>query len=195
MTDVLQAPAPQRAPAPWVQRPAGLCYGGDYNPEQWPREVWVEDIALMKEAGINLVSVGIFSWVLLEPREGEYDFEWLDHLMDLLADAGISVDLGTPTAAPPAWFWKKYPHARPVTREGVTLGIGSRGMASPSSPEYRKAATNITEQLARRYASHPALVLWHVHNEYGAPVSESYDEQSVLAFRNGSAAGTEPSMP
>ncbi|MFJ6455293.1 beta-galactosidase [Paenarthrobacter sp. NPDC091669] len=184
MTDVLQAPATQPALAPWVQRPAGLCYGGDYNPEQWPREVWVEDIALMKEAGINLVSIGIFSWVLLEPREGEYDFEWLDHLMDLLADAGISVDLGTPTAAPPAWFWKKYPHARPVTRDGVTLGNGSRGMASPSSPEYRRAATNITEQLARRYASHPALVLWHVHNEYGAPVSDSYDQNSVLAFRD-----------
>ena len=184
MTDVLQAPATQPAQAPWVQRPAGLCYGGDYNPEQWPREVWVEDIALMKEAGINLVSIGIFSWVLLEPREGEYDFEWLDHLMDLLADAGISVDLGTPTAAPPAWFWKKYPHARPVTRDGVTLGNGSRGMASPSSPEYRRAATNITEQLARRYASHPALVLWHVHNEYGAPVSDSYDQNSVLAFRD-----------
>ncbi|WP_311212432.1 MULTISPECIES: beta-galactosidase [unclassified Arthrobacter] len=184
MTDVLQAPATQPAQAPWVQRPAGLCYGGDYNPEQWPREVWVEDIALMKEAGINLVSIGIFSWVLLEPREGEYDFEWLDHLMDLLADAGISVDLGTPTAAPPAWFWKKYPHARPVTRDGVTLGNGSRGMASPSSPEYRRAATNITEQLARRYASHPALVLWHVHNEYGVPVSDSYDQNSVLAFRD-----------
>lgn len=190
MTDVLHrtvpqtAAAPERSPAPWVQRPAGLCYGGDYNPEQWPREVWVEDIALMKEAGINLVSIGIFSWVLLEPREGEYDFEWLDHLMDLLHDAGISVDLGTPTAAPPAWFWKKYPHARPVTREGVTLGNGSRGMASPSSPEYRRAAANITEQLARRYASHPALVLWHVHNEYGAPVSDSYDDCSVTAFRD-----------
>ena len=184
MTDVLQAPATQRAPAAWVQRPAGLCYGGDYNPEQWPREVWVEDIALMKEAGINLVSIGIFSWVLLEPREGEYDFEWLDALMDLLADAGISVDLGTPTAAPPAWFWKKYPQARPVTREGVILGNGSRGMASPSSPEYRRAATNITAHLARRYATHPALVLWHVHNEYGAPVSESYDQNSVVAFRD-----------
>jgi beta-galactosidase len=190
MTDVLHrtAPhptaAPERMPAPWVRRPAGLCYGGDYNPEQWPREVWVEDIALMKEAGINLVSVGIFSWVLLEPREGEYDFEWLDHLLDLLHDAGISVDLGTPTAAPPAWFWKKYPQARPVTREGVTLGNGSRGMASPSSPEYRRAAANITEQLARRYASHPALVLWHVHNEYGAPVSDSYDDHSVAAFRS-----------
>jgi beta-galactosidase len=189
MTDVLHRTArqaeaaPERSPALWVRRPAGLCYGGDYNPEQWPREVWVEDIELMKEAGINLVSIGIFSWVLLEPREGEYDFEWLDHLMGLLHDAGISVDLGTPTAAPPAWFWKKYPQARPVTREGVTLGKGSRGMASPSSPEYRRAAANITEQLAIRYGSHPALVLWHVHNEYGAPVSDSYDDYSVAAFR------------
>ncbi len=184
MTDVLQRTAPRTAPAPWVQRPAGLCYGGDYNPEQWPREVWAEDITLMREAGINLVSIGIFSWVLLEPREGEYDFEWLDHLMDLLTDAGISIDLGTPTAAPPAWFWKKYPHTRPVTRDGVTLGNGSRGMASPSSPEYLRAATNITEQLAHRYGSHPGVVLWHVHNEYGAPVSDSYDEASVLAFRD-----------
>ncbi|WP_314216246.1 beta-galactosidase [Pseudarthrobacter equi] len=183
MTDVLQAPAPGLAPAPWVQRPAGLCYGGDYNPEQWPREVWVEDIALMHEAGINLVSVGIFSWVLLEPREGEYDFEWLDHLVGLLTDAGISIDLGTPTAAPPAWFWKKYPQAHPVTRDGLTLGHGSRGMAAPSSPDYRRAAVNITEQLARRYGSHPGVVLWHVHNEYGAPVSESYDDASVAAFR------------
>jgi beta-galactosidase len=190
MTDVLHRnapriePGPGRIPVPWVQRPAGLCYGGDYNPEQWPREVWAEDIALMQEAGINLVSIGIFSWVLLEPREGEYDFEWLDHLMGLLTDAGISVDLGTPTAAPPAWFWKKYPRARPVTREGMVLGSGSRGMASPSSPEYRRAATGITEQLARRYGSHPGVVLWHVHNEYGAPVSESYDDSSVTAFRD-----------
>ncbi|MET4095339.1 beta-galactosidase GanA [Arthrobacter sp. UYCu712] len=137
----------------------------------------------MKQAGINLVSVGIFSWVLLEPREGEYDFEWLDHLMDLLTDAGISIDLGTPTAAPPAWFWKKYPQARPLTREGVALGSGSRGMASPSSPEYLHAATIITEQLARRYGSRPGVVLWHVHNEYGAPVGDSYDDSSVLAFR------------
>jgi hypothetical protein len=110
----------------------------------------------MKEDGINLVSVGIFSWVLLEPREGEYDFEWLDHLMNLLTDAGIRVHLGTPTAAPPAWFWKQYPQARPVTREGMPLGSGSRGMASPSSPEYLKAATNITQQLACKYGSRGA---------------------------------------
>ncbi|TFB99096.1 beta-galactosidase [Cryobacterium sp. HLT2-28] len=167
----------------WMRGTTGLRYGGDYNPEQWPLEVWVDDIALMKDAGINLVSLGIFSWVLLEPREGEYDFAWLDKLFDMLHAAGIDIDLATPTAAPPAWFWKKYPAARPVTRDGVRLAGGSRGLVSPSSPEYRRAAANITEQLARRYAGHPALVLWHVHNEYGAPISESYDDYSVAAFR------------
>ena len=167
----------------WMSGTNRLRYGGDYNPEQWPREVWLEDIELMKQAGINLVSIGIFSWVILEPREGEYNFSLLDDIMGLLNEAGIDVDLATPTAAPPAWFWKKYPAAHPVTREGVRLASGSRGMVSPSSPEYRHAATAITEQLARRYADHPALVMWHVHNEYGAPVSDSYDDYSVAAFR------------
>ncbi|QHC67475.1 beta-galactosidase [Rathayibacter sp. VKM Ac-2759] len=162
---------------------AEIRYGGDYNPEQWPREVWREDIALMRSAGVNLVSIGIFSWALLEPREGEYDFSFLDELIELLHDAGIDVDLATPSAAPPAWFWTKYPEARPVTREGVTLGWGSRGMVSPSSPEYRAACVALTERLAERYAAHPAVVLWHVHNEYGAPISEDYSDVSVRAFR------------
>ena len=165
-----------------------LRYGGDYNPEQWSRDVWLEDVDLMREAGVNLVSIGIFSWAILEPREGHYDFSFLDDILDLLAGAEIDVDLGTPTAAPPAWFWKKYPKAAPVTRDGRTVGFGSRGMASPSSPEYLRAAAAITEQLARRYATHPAVVMWHIHNEYGAPVSDSYDEYSVLAFRDWLAA-------
>jgi len=177
----------QERPGPatprWPLGTSTIRYGGDYNPEQWPRETWVEDIALMREAGIDLVSVGIFSWVLLEPRPGEYDFAQMDEIMDLLAEAGIGVDLGTPTAAPPAWFWELHPDERPVTRDGVVLGHGARGMASPSGPAYREAALAITEQLASRYAGHPALAMWHVHNEYGAPVSESYDDHSVRAFR------------
>jgi beta-galactosidase len=167
----------------WPRGTADIRYGGDYNPEQWPREVWLEDIELMKSAGINLVSIGIFSWVLLEPREGEYDFSFLDDIMGLLAEAGIDVDLGTPTAAPPAWFWRKYPNARPVTRDGIPLGFGSRGMVSPSSPEYRRACVALVEKLAEHFAGHPALAMWHVHNEYGAPISDSYDEASVAAFR------------
>ncbi|WP_411722359.1 beta-galactosidase [Mycetocola sp.] len=167
----------------WIPGSTSLRYGGDYNPEQWDREVWLEDIALMKDAGVNLVSIGIFSWALLEPREGEYDFGFLDDILGLLAGAGIDVDLGTPTASPPAWFWKRYPAAQPVTRDGRTLGFGSRGMVSPSSPEYRRASAAIADQLARRYADHPAVVMWHVHNEYGAPISDSYDDYSVAAFQ------------
>ncbi|MBF4549862.1 beta-galactosidase [Pseudoclavibacter sp. VKM Ac-2888] len=163
--------------------PQKIRFGGDYNPEQWPREVWDEDIRLMRDAGINLVSIGIFSWALIEPEEGVYDFTVLDEIIGLLHAAGIDVDLATPTASPPAWFYRKYPHTRAVTRDGVPLAFGSRGIVSPSSPEYRLAATAIAAKLAERYAQHPAVVLWHVHNEYGAPITESYDDASVTAFR------------
>ncbi len=162
---------------------SGIAYGGDYNPEQWPRETWREDVALMREAGVNLVSVGIFSWALLETSEGVFDFEWLDEIIDLLHENGISVDLGTPTASPPAWFFANHPEARVINRDGVVMGFGSRGMASPSSRAYREATVRIAGELARRYADHPAVVLWHVHNEYGVPVGEDYSEQSVRAFR------------
>ena len=175
--------APGPLTSSWPLGLDGIAYGGDYNPEQWPREVWDTDIALMHEAGVNLVSIGIFSWALLEPREGEFDFAWLDELIELLHAAGIRVDLGTPTASPPAWFFATYPQARVVTRDGTVLGFGSRGMAGPSSPEYRAASVRITTELARRYGSHPAIALWHVHNEYGAPVSDDYSPSSAAAFR------------
>ena len=167
----------------WIPGTTQIRFGGDYNPEQWSRETWLEDIELMQQAGINMVSIGIFSWALLEPREGEYDFSFLDDIIGLLGAAGIDVDLGTPTASPPAWFWKKYPESHPVTRDGVRLGFGSRGMVSPSSPEYRAAASGIAGELAKRYTSNPAVVMWHIHNEYGAPISDSYDDYSVAAFR------------
>lgn len=161
----------------------GIAYGGDYNPEQWDRAVWDEDVRLMREAGVNLVSVGIFSWALLERSEGVFDFAWLDDLLDLLHANGIHVDLGTPTASPPAWFFHDHPEARVLTRDGRTMGFGSRGMASHSSPAYRAAIARIADALAARYAAHPAVVLWHVHNEYGVPVGEDYSPASVAAFR------------
>lgn len=173
-----------RTPAEqWLPGLDGLGYGGDYNPEQWPEEVWERDVELMREAGVNLVSIGIFSWAKLEPREGELDFAWLDRLIDLLHGAGIRVDLGTPTASPPAWFFRTYPQARVVTRDGLPLDFGSRGMASPSSPDYRRLSRRIASELAQRYGQHPAIALWHVHNEYGAPVSECYSPASAAAFR------------
>lgn len=161
----------------------GIAYGGDYNPEQWPREVWLEDMRLMREAGVNLVSVGIFSWALLEPKPEAYDFGWFDELLDLLHANGIAADVGTPTASPPAWFFAEHPDARVVTRDGRTLGFGARGMASHSHPAYIEAARRIASELSRRYASHPAVVMWHVHNEYGVPVGEDYSPAAVAAFR------------
>ncbi|MGK5499712.1 beta-galactosidase [Streptomyces sp. URMC 125] len=160
-----------------------LAYGGDYNPEQWPEEVWHEDVALMREAGVTMVSVGIFSWAMLEPREGEYDFGRLDRIIGLLHDNGIGVDLATPTVAPPAWFYRAHPEALPVSREGVRWEIGSRGAICHNSPAYREAAARITRALGERYGRHPAVVMWHVHNEYGVPVLECYCETCAAAFR------------
>jgi beta-galactosidase len=166
--------------------PAGLdamAYGGDYNPEQWPKPVWQEDVRLMREAGLTMVSIGIFTWALLEPEPGQYDFGWLDHLVDLLHDNGIRVDLGTPTVVPPAWFYERHPEALPVTREGVRHEPGGRGAICHSSPAYQQAAVSIAGQLGRRYGGHPAVAMWHVHNEYGTPVSACYCDTSAAAFR------------
>lgn len=162
----------------------GLAYGGDYNPEQWPEALWPEDIRLMREAGVTMVSVGIFSWALLEPEPGRYDFGWLDRLLALLHEAGIAVDLGTPTVAPPAWFYRAHREALPVSREGLRYEFGSRGAICHSSPAYRRAAAAITEQLALRYGDHPALALWHVHNEYGVPVNACYCDTCADGFRH-----------
>lgn len=161
----------------------GIAYGGDYNPEQWSRETWHEDVVLMREAGVTLVSVGIFSWALIEKAPGEFDFGWLDELLDLLHANGIAVDLGTPTASPPAWFFAEHPEARVITRDGRTMGFGSRGQASHSSPAYREAIVRYADTIAARYADHPAVVMWHVHNEYGVPVGEDYSPAAVEAFR------------
>ncbi|WP_055481591.1 beta-galactosidase [Sphaerimonospora mesophila] len=163
--------------------PEGLAYGGDYNPEQWPEEVWREDVRLMREAGVNLVTVGVFNWGLIEPAEGEYDFGRLDRILDLLHSAGVSVDLATPTSSPPAWFRRRYPGSRLVDRDGRVLGGGSRHGFCPSSPDYAAAAERVVEALAARYAGHPALTMWHVHNEYGWANAHCHCPTSAEAFR------------
>jgi len=152
----------------WPNGPAGLCFGGDWNPEQWPEPVWHEDVALMRQAGVNLVSVGVFAWSWLEPEPGRYTFDWLDRALDLLHRAGIGANLATPTAAPPPWFALAHPDALPVTAEGVRLSHGSRDTYCAAAPAYRAAARRIAAALAGRYAGHPALAMWHVHNEYGS---------------------------
>lgn len=160
-----------------------IWYGGDYNPEQWPEDVWVEDMRLMREAGVNLVSLGIFAWAMLERREGQFDFEWLDRVMDHLDAAGIKVDLATATASPPPWLTHSYPEVLPVTKSGIRLAAGSRQQYCPSSPVYRRLAARLATKLAERYASHPALAMWHINNEYGCHVSHCYCDVSAAAFR------------
>jgi beta-galactosidase len=144
-----------------------LWYGGDYNPEQWDPAVWKEDVDLMRRAGVNLVTVGVFSWSTLEPSPGQYNFTWLDQVLDQLYDGGVSVDLATPTASPPPWFSRLHPEALPVTGDGVRLTHGSRDTYCACAPTYREAARGIARALAERYHDHPALAMWHVHNEYG----------------------------
>jgi beta-galactosidase len=161
-----------------------LCFGGDYNPEQWSSDVWRQDVALMREARVNIVTVGVFSWAKLVPEPGRYEFGWLDEVMDLLAEHEIGVDLATATASPPPWFSAKYPESLPVDRDGRRLWYGSRQAYCPSSAAYREAALDLVERLATRYRQHPALVLWHVNNEYGCHVSRCYCDASAEAFRD-----------
>jgi beta-galactosidase len=161
-----------------------IIYGGDYNPDQWPEEIWPEDARLMREAGVNLVSLGIFSWSRLEPHPDEYDFAWLDRLMDLLHEHGVSVNLATPTASPPAWLVRDHPDVLPVTDDGTTLWHGSRRHYCPHSAAYHERAANIATKLAERYGHHPALAMWHVDNEYACHVTECFCDASTLAFRD-----------
>jgi beta-galactosidase len=168
---------------PWASAVDGLAYGGDYNPEQWPDEVLDEDVRLMAEAGVNLVTVGVFSWALVERSEGRYTFDWLDRVLDTLGAAGIRVDLATGSASPPPWFSLAHPETLPVTRDGTRMWPGARQAFCPSSPVYRAAAIRLADALADRYARHPALAMWHVHNEYGCHNAHCYCETSAAAFR------------
>jgi beta-galactosidase len=162
-------------------KPGRLRFGGDYNPEQWDPETWAADDALMRRARVNTATVGVFAWSLLEPEDGRYDFGWLDELLDRLHRGGVQVILATPTASPPPWFTMAHPDAMPVTPEGTRLWHGSRDTYCAAAPAYRQAARRIAGELARRYASHPALTLWHVHNEYG---TVCWCDHAAAAFRN-----------
>ncbi|GAA2841473.1 beta-galactosidase [Nonomuraea rubra] len=137
----------------------------------------------MREAGVSLVSLGLFSWALLEPEQGRFEFGWLDEIIDRLHAGGVAVDLATPTAAPPAWFVARHPDVLPVTREGVRIGFGGRQSACSSAPAFREATARLVRALGEHYRGHPAVVMWHVHNEYGAPLGECYCEHSVAAWR------------
>jgi beta-galactosidase len=158
-----------------------IYYGGDYNPDQWPEEIWAEDMRLFKLAEINILTLPVFSWAKLQPNEETYDFGWLDRILDLIAKNGIYVCLATSTAAQPAWMSKKYPEILPVDVEGRKSRHGGRQNICPNSPKYRELSAKLAGKLAERYRNYPGLLVWHVSNEY---ITHCYCENCAAAFRN-----------
>ena len=165
------------------QFPTQLLYGADYNPEQWPEVVWLDDMRLMKLAHVNMASINIFSWAALEPQPGVYEFDTLDRIMDMLVEHGIAADLATATASPPTWMSRLYPAMLPVTYKGIHLSHGSRQHYCPNSVDFRRESALLVRRLATRYREHPALGMWHVNNEYGCHVPACYCDVCAAAFR------------
>ncbi|QAY66584.1 beta-galactosidase [Paenibacillus protaetiae] len=167
---------------PIIPKIPQLLHGADYNPDQWQKypDVLEEDIRLMKLSGSNLMSVGIFAWVSLEPEEGVFTFGWLDQVLDRFAANGIYAMLATPSGARPAWMSAKYPEVLRVGPNGIRNLHGARHNHCFSSPVYREKVALINAKLAERYSSHPAVIGWHISNEYGG---ECYCDYCQEAFR------------
>ena len=161
----------------------GIAFGCDYNPEQWTPDIWDEDIALMTEAGVDLVAINIFGWSHLEPRAGEYDFRGLDDIIERLHAAGIGVNLGTGTSSAPPWLTRAHPEMLPMVEDGTRRYPGGRQAWCPSSPVFREHALRLVDAVATRYGSHPAVRLWHISNELGCHNALCYCDVSAEAFR------------
>lgn len=157
-----------------------IYYGGDYNPDQWPEEVWQEDMRMFKLAGINIVTLPVFSWAKLQPSENTYDFEWLDKIIATVAKEGIFLCLATSTAAQPAWMSRLYPEVLPVDIDGRKRTHGSRVNFCPNSRVYRIFSQRLATKMAERYGQHPSLLVWHIGNEY-AP--HCYCDTCASSFR------------
>ena len=174
---------PLRKYAPVNPRCPHMLHGGDYNPDQWIRtpEIWDEDMRLIKLAGCNAMSVGIFAWSALEPREGHFEFGWLDTIMDKLAQNGAYSVLATPSGSKPAWMSRAYPEVCRVNADGTRQPHGVRHNHCRTSPVYREKCININTMLAERYKDHPALLIWHASNEYNG--GDCHCELCYAAFR------------
>jgi len=157
-----------------------IAFGGDYNPEQWPEEIWKEDMRMTKLADMDIMTINVFAWAILQPNEETYDFSLLDQVMDMLDQENMNVCLATSTAVHPAWMAAKYEDVLRVDFDGRKRKFGLRHNSCPNSPTYQMYSTRLAEKLAERYQNHPALVLWHVSNEYGG---DCYCDNCAKAFR------------
>lgn len=163
-----------------MKKAENIYFGGDYNPDQWDEDTIDKDMELFQKAGVNLLVLPVFSWAKLEPAEGEYCFEWLDKIIEKIWSHGIHICLATPTTAQPAWLSKNYPEILPVDIAGRKRTHGMRVFFCVNSTKYRERAAAVAEEMAKRYAKHPALAAWHVSNEYGTPC---YCESCQRKFR------------
>lgn len=145
-----------------------MYFGVDYYPEHWPRERWETDAEMMAAANINLVRMGEFAWALLEPREGTFDFAWLDEAIAVLGRHGISTVLGTPTATPPKWLMDQHPDIYPVDLYGLRKGFGTRRHYCASNQAYHRHVRRMVEAMAAHYGNHPQVVAWQIDNEFDA---------------------------
>lgn len=168
----------------FVGRFGKLAYGADYNPDHWPGAVWDDDMRLMADANVTMVTAGIFSWANVEPRPGEFDFGWFDTVMDKLAATNVTACLATMTASPPPWLARLHPETLPERADGTTLWPGARQQYCPSSPAYRRYAARLVERLAERYANHPALGMWHIGNEFACHIRACWCDTSAEDFRD-----------
>ena len=157
-----------------------LIHGGDYNPEQWPEEIWADDMRLLKEANIDIVTLNVFSWAALQPSEETYDFSKLDKIMEMVRDNGLQVCLATSTGAHPAWMAKKYPDILRTEFNGLKRKFGGRHNSCPNSPTYEKYSVRLAQKIAERYRDYNNIVAWHISNEFGG---ECYCENCEKAFR------------
>ncbi|WDQ29995.1 beta-galactosidase [Paenibacillus marchantiae] len=157
-----------------------MFYGGDYNPEQWDHETHLEDLRMFQLAGIDIATINVFSWALIQPDEVTYNFEGLDQLINSLYESGVYICLATSTAAHPAWMAKKYPDVLRVDADGRKRKFGGRHNSCPNSPTYRKYSEKIADKLAERYKDHPGVLVWHISNEYGG---DCYCDNCEKAFR------------
>lgn len=144
-----------------------IYYGGDYNPDQWDREIWNEDMAHLKAMDANMITLPVFSWAKLQPSEDSFDFGWLDDVVALAQRKGIFINMATPTAAQPAWMSKKYPEMLPVDTHGQRRKHGGRSTFCPNNKDYRRLSRGIALKMAAHYAHNKHIALWHVNNEYG----------------------------
>ncbi len=157
-----------------------MFYGGDYNPEQWDQSTHLDDLELFKQAGIDIATLNVFSWARNQPDEVTYNFEWLDNYINSLYESGIYTCLATSTGAHPAWMATRYPDILRVEKDGRKRKFGGRHNSCPNSPTYRHYSVEIARRLAERYKEHPAILVWHISNEYGG---ECYCDNCEKAFR------------